>query len=48
MSDLAETFDSIHASIDRVERTMFIGLIVMSSIWWAGCAATATLILSSH
>ena len=48
MADLELTFGRLHASIGRLERTMFVGLIIMSSVWWAGCAATGTLILASH
>jgi hypothetical protein len=48
MADFDKTFESIDASFRRIELTMFIGFIVLSSVWWAGVSGTATLILVSH
>ena len=47
MGDLDRTFEKLDACFDRIERTMFIGFIVISSVWWAGVATTATLILAN-
>jgi hypothetical protein len=48
MANFDWSVEKLDASFDRLERTMFIGLVLVSSVWWTGVAATGTLILVNH